>query len=221
MKNRFITLFLASLIGLLPVLAQQMPHWQKHGSATQLMVDNRPYLILGGELGNSSASSLQDIDRIFPKLKRTGLNTVLVPAYWDLIEPEEGAFDFSLIDHTIHQARANGLRLVFKPLEIASPFSDNVFQADSKAFKAFMRHLSETDGDKHTVIMVQVENEIGMLESARDYSEEANRLFQSAIPEELADYLVKNKKTLHPWLAEKWQKAGGKTEGNWQNMWNV
>ena len=69
MKNRFITLFLASLIGLLPVLAQQMPHWQKHGSATQLMVDNRPYLILGGELGNSSASSLQDIDRIFPKLK--------------------------------------------------------------------------------------------------------------------------------------------------------
>ena len=62
--------------------------------------------------------------------------------------------------------------------------------------------------------MVQVENEIGMLESARDYSEEANRLFQSAIPEELADYLVKNKKTLHPWLAEKWQKAGGKTEGN-------
>lgn len=254
MKNRFITLFLASLIGLLPVLAQQMPHWQKHGSATQLMVDNRPYLILGGELGNSSASSLQDIDRIFPKLKRTGLNTVLVPAYWDLIEAEEGTFDFSLVDHAITQARANDLRIVFlwfgawknsmscyaplwfkqdykkyprvrtqtgKPLEIASPFSDNVFQADSKAFKAFMRHLSETDGDKHTVIMVQVENEIGMLESARDYSEEANRLFQSAIPEKLADYLVKNKKTLHPWLAGKWQKAGGKTEGNWQEVFGT
>ena len=95
MKNRFITLCLASLIGLLPALAQQIPHWQKQGSATQLMVDNRPYLILGGELGNSSASSPQDIDRIFPKLKRTGLNTVLVPAYWDLIEAEEGTFDFS------------------------------------------------------------------------------------------------------------------------------
>lgn len=205
-------------------------------------------------MGNSSASSLQDIDCIFPKLKRTGLNTVLVPAYWDLIEAEEGTFDFSLVDHAITQARANDLRIVFlwfgawknsmscyaplwfkqdykkyprvrtqtgKPLEIASPFSDNVFQADSKAFKAFMRHLSETDGDKHTVIMVQVENEIGMLESARDYSEEANRLFQSAIPEELADYLVKNKKTLHPWLAEKWQKAGGKTEGNWQKVFGT
>lgn len=254
MKKRFIFIFWASFIGLLPVLAQQMPHWQKQGSATQLMVDNRPYLILGGEIGNSSASSLQDIDRIFPKLKRTGLNTVLVPAYWDLIEAEEGTFDFSLIDHAIHQARTNGLRLVFlwfgawknsmscyaplwfkqdykkyprvrtrtgKPLEIASPFSDNVFQADSKAFRAFMQHLSETDGDKHTVIMVQVENEIGMLESARDYSEEANRLFQSAIPEKLADYLVKNKKTLHPWLAGKWQKAGGKTEGNWQEVFGT
>ena len=253
MKKRSILSLLAGVL-LSTALAQPTPHWQQQGSAKQLIVDNCPYLILGGELGNSSASSPYDIDLIFPKLKRTGLNTVLVPAYWDLIEAEEGTFDFSLVDHAITQARANDLRIVFlwfgawknsmscyaplwfkqdykkyprvrtqtgKPLEIASPFSDNVFQADSKAFKAFMRHLSETDGDKHTVIMVQVENEIGMLESARDYSEEANRLFQSAIPEELADYLVKNKKTLHPWLAEKWQKAGGKTEGNWQKVFGT
>lgn len=253
MKKRSILSLLAGVL-LSTALAQPTPHWQQQGSAKQLIVDNCPYLILGGELGNSSASSPYDIDRIFPKLKRTGLNTVLVPAYWDLIEAEEGTFDFSLVDHAIAQARANDLRIVFlwfgawknsmscyaplwfkqdykkyprvrtqtgKPLEIASPFSDNVFQADSKAFKAFMRHLSETDGDKHTVIMVQVENEIGMLESARDYSEEANRLFQSAIPEELTDYLVKNKKTLHPWLAEKWQKAGGKTEGNWQKVFGT
>ena len=253
MKKRSILSLLAGVL-LSTALAQPTPHWQQQGSAKQLIVDNCPYLILGGELGNSSASSPYDIDRIFPKLKRMGLNTVLVPAYWDLIEKQEGTYNFSLVDHAIAQARANDLRIVFlwfgawknsmscyaplwfkqdykkyprvrtqtgKPLEIASPFSDNVFQADSKAFKAFMRHLSETDGDKHTVIMVQVENEIGMLESARDYSEEANRLFQSAIPEELADYLVKNKKTLHPWLAEKWQKAGGKTEGNWQKVFGT
>ena len=121
MKNRFITLFLASLIGLLPVLAQQMPHWQKHGSATQLMVDNRPYLILGGELGNSSASSLQDIDRIFPKLKRTGLNTVLVPAYWDLIEAEEGTFDFSLVDHKRLENRLSLVRRMEKLYELLCP----------------------------------------------------------------------------------------------------
>ncbi len=235
-------------------LAQPTPHWQQQGSAKQLIVDNCPYLILGGELGNSSASSPYDIDRIFPKLKRMGLNTVLVPAYWDLIEKQEGTYDFSLVDHAITQARANDLRIVFlwfgawknsmscyaplwfkqdykkyprvqtrtgKPLEIASPFSENVLQADSRAFKAFMQHLADTDRPQHTVIMVQVENEIGMLEDARDHSEEANRLFQSAIPEKLADYLVKNKKTLHPWLAEKWQKAGGKTEGNWQKVFGT
>ena len=108
-----------------------------------------------------------------------------------------------------------------KPLEIASPFSENVLQADSRAFKAFMQHLADTDGDKHTVIMVQVENEIGMLESARDYSEEANRLFEAPVPEALLTYLKQNKKTLHPWLAEKWQKAGGKTEGNWQKVFGT
>lgn len=253
MKKRSILSLLAGVL-LSTALAQPTPHWQQQGSAKQLIVDNCPYLILGGELGNSSASSPYDIDRIFPKLKRMGLNTVLVPAYWDLIEKQEGTYDFSLVDHAITQARANDLRIVFlwfgawknsmscyaplwfkqdykkyprvqtrtgKPLEIASPFSENVLQADSRAFKAFMQHLADTDRPQHTVIMVQVENEIGMLESARDHSEEANRLFQSAIPEELADYLVKNKKTLHPWLAEKWQKAGGKTEGNWQEVFGT
>ena len=198
MKKILICILLVNFC-LLQAVAQHVPHWQKQGSATQLIVDNHPYLILGGELGNSSASSQQDIERIFPKLQRLGLNTVLVPAYWDLIEAQEGTFDFSLIDQAIHQARQNDLRIVFlwfgawknsmscyaplwfkqdykkyprvrtesgKPLEIASPFSENVFQADSKAFSAFMKHLAETDGERHTVIMIQVENEIGMLESA-------------------------------------------------------
>ena len=71
MKKRSILSLLAGVL-LSTALAQPTPHWQQQGSATQLMVDNRPYLILGGELGNSSASSLQDIDRIFPKLKYTG-----------------------------------------------------------------------------------------------------------------------------------------------------
>lgn len=250
MKKRLILCLIASIL-LVSATAQSIPHWQQQGSAQQLIIDERPYLILGGELGNSSASSPQDIDRIFPKLKRIGLNTVLVPAYWDLIEAKEGNYDFTLIDHAIRQARANDLRLVFlwfgawknsmscyaplwfkqdykkyprartrsgKPLEIASPFSENVFQADSKAFTAFMGHLADTDGDQHTVIMVQVENEIGMLEDARDYSKEANRLFEASVPTQLLEYLKDNKKALHPWLKEKWEKAGSKTEGNWQEV---
>ena len=142
---------------------------RKQGSTTQLIIDNRPFLILGGELGNSSASSTADIESIFPKLERMGLNTVLVPIYWDLTEPSENNFDFTLTQKIMDQARLNNLKVIFlwfgawknsmscyaptwfkqdykkypraytkngKPLEIASAFSENVYQADSKAFTA-------------------------------------------------------------------------------------
>ena len=60
-----------------------------------------PCPILGGELSNSAATSVADIDEVMPRMKTLGLNTVLVPAYWELMEPVEGKFDFTLIDRTI------------------------------------------------------------------------------------------------------------------------
>ena len=53
------------------------------------------HFILGAELSNSAATSIADIDSVIPKVARAGINTVLVPAQWDLIEPREGVFDFS------------------------------------------------------------------------------------------------------------------------------
>ena len=91
----------------------KVSYFTKKGLATQLVVNNTPFLVLGGELGNSSASSAMDIENIFPKLERMGLNTVLVPAYWDLIEAEEGNYNFDLIDKTISQAHQNNLKVVF------------------------------------------------------------------------------------------------------------
>lgn len=242
---------MAFLLAISTLQAQELPHWIKQGTASQLVIDKKPMLLLAGELGNSSASSEQDIENVFPKLKRIGLNTVLVPAYWDLIEPEEGKFDFSLIDKTITEARKHDMKVVFlwfgawknsmscyaplwfksdykkyprcytetgKPLEIASPFSENVFKADSKAFVKLMSHIKDFDSKENTVIIIQVENEIGMLESARDHSKTANKLFDSAIPDKLKQYLKRNTKTLHPWLKEKWEMAGGKTEGTWEEV---
>lgn len=235
-------------------LGQKAPYLSTQGTATQLMVDNNPFLIIGGELGNSSASSFADIERIFPKLERMGLNTVLVPAYWDLIEPIEGQFDFSLIDKTINQARQYNLKVVFlwfgawknsmscyaplwfkqdykkypraytkagKPLEIASSFSENVFQADQRAFSQLMKHIVAIDSKEHTVIMVQIENEIGMLEDARDYSKEANVQFNAPVPAALMNYLSKNKKKLHPQMLEKWEAHGYKMKGNWQEVFGA
>lgn len=85
---------------------------QQQGTATQLVVNGQPMLILGGELSNSAATSIADIDSVLPRMARLGLNTVFVPACWDLLEPEEGKFDFSLIDETIKVARENRLKIV-------------------------------------------------------------------------------------------------------------
>ena len=190
--------------------------------------------ILGGELSNSAATSVTDIDNVMPRMKALGLNTVLVPAYWEFVEPVEGQFDFTLIDRTIQQARQLRLQVVFlwfgawknsmscyaplwfkqdtkrfprartrqgKPLEIASCFSEQVFQADNKAFEALVKHISETGSD--VVSMIQVENEIGMLEDARDHSRLAEDTYKKGVPQELVSYLKKNIKTLHPWLKQR------------------
>ena len=110
MKNIFLTFILS--LSILGQATAQSSNLQRQGTATQLTVDGKPFLILGGELGNSSASCQEDIERIFPKLERMGLNTVLVPAYWDLTEPQKGKFDFSLTEKVINQARENNLKII-------------------------------------------------------------------------------------------------------------
>jgi beta-galactosidase GanA len=228
-----------------------IPHLQRQGTATQLVVDGRPFLILGGELGNSSASDLAYMEPIWPKLARMNLNTVLAPVYWDRIEPEEGTFDFALVDGLIEGARAHNLRLVLlwfaswknsmscyaplwvktdqrrfpraqdkqgKGLEILSPFRDENRDADARAFVALMRHLREIDGQKHTVVMVQVENEIGMIPEARDYSDAANDLFAQPVPRELRDYLQEQRDTLNPEFKAWWEASGFKTSGTWEDI---
>ena len=222
-----------------------------HGKALQLHVDGRPFLILGGELGNSSAACDADIEANFDKLRRMGLNTVLVPAYWDLIEPVEGEFDYSLTDKVLEEARRNDLKVIFlwfgawknsmscyaplwfkqdfekypraytkegKPLEIASAFSEEVFRADNKAFRSWLTHVAEADRGYGTVLMVQIENEIGMLEDARDHSEAADAFFNAPVPDELMSYLRKNRKDLHPYMKEKWSENGSKTRGTWTEV---
>lgn len=169
--------------------------------------------ILGGELSNSAATSVADIDEVMPRVAALGLNTVLVPAYWDLIEPVEGRYDFTLIDRVIDCARENHLQVVFlwfgvwknsmscyaplwfkqdtkrfpramtrngKPLEIASAFSEEVFQADCKVFTKLVEHLAAKDPQEETVIMLQIENEIGMLEDARDHSPLAEKVYHKS-----------------------------------------
>lgn len=250
MKTHLI-LYLLSILCLSATGHAQTARLQRQGTATQLIADGKPFLVLGGELGNSSATSAQDIERIFPKLQRMGLNTVLVPAYWELTEPEEGKFDFTLTDKVLKQARKHDLKVIFlwfgawknsmscyaplwfkenskkyprvhtrlgKPLEMASPFSENVYQADHRAFCHWMNHIAANDKEDGTVLMIQIENEIGMLEDARDHSPEADKAFHADVPSTLVEYLQKNKKTLHPQLLRKWESQGCRKQGTWQEL---
>lgn len=88
------------------------PYLTKEPTGVQWMVDGKPFLVLGGEVHNSSASSLSYMEPIWEKLRDLGLNTVLAPIYWELIEPEERKFDFALLDGLMEGARSHGLRLI-------------------------------------------------------------------------------------------------------------
>ena len=190
--------------------ANNIPHLEKQGTATQLIVDGKPFLVLGAELNNSSGSSMEYMRPLWPKIAATNLNTVLATVSWELLEPEEGRFDFSLVDGLIQDARRYNLRLIVlwfgswkngkstyqpvwvktnqqrfplvqdekgKGLPTLSTLSDVNRDADARAFAALMRHIREVDGDAHTVIMMQVENEVGVLGPARDHSPAANQAF--------------------------------------------
>ena len=227
-----------------------LPRLQHAGTATQLVVDGQPFLLRAGELGNSSGEP--DYLRPFwPKLKALNLNSLVVPVYWDQIEPAEGKFDFATVDRLIADARTNDFRLVLlwfgswknsmscyapvwikrdarrfprsqdsagRPLEILSPFSAVNRDTDARAFAALLRHLREIDGENHTVVTVQVENEIGMIPEARDRSSEADRLFAGPVPAELIDYLVQHNDTLAPELHALWHGAGAKRHGTWSEV---
>ena len=108
-----ILILISLLLAVLFAEAQQLPKLVHRGTATQLVVDGKPMLMLAGELSNSAATSKQDIDNWMPRMEAMGLNTVLVPAQWDLIEPEEGKFDFNIIDEVVQQAEDHHLKVVF------------------------------------------------------------------------------------------------------------
>ena len=81
-----------------------------------------------------------------------------------------------------------------------------------------MQHNKAIDEKEQTVIMVQVENEVGILNGKRDYSVAASAAFNAPIPKELANYLTKNKEKLSPELFAVWKENGFKTTGNWEAL---
>ncbi|SFJ28398.1 DUF5597 domain-containing protein [Caulobacter sp. UNC279MFTsu5.1] len=245
---------LSMLLG--PSALADIPRLEAQGSARRLVVDGKPMLVLGGELGNSSASSQAYMARYWPKLKAMNLNTVLAPVSWELIEPKEGAYDFASVDGLLKDARAQDMHLVllwfgawknsmstYVPSwvkrddvrfprakaapnpgekwggsqEILSAFSTNTRDADARAYAALLAHLKAVDA-QGTVLMVQVENEIGMLPVAREWGPEANAAWAGSVPAELLQRLVSGGAAIEPELRALWQAHGSKTSGTWAQV---
>jgi hypothetical protein len=101
--------------------------------------------------------------------------------------------------------------------EILSPFSPENLRTDARAFAALLKHLREIDGTAHTVVMLQVENEIGMLPTARDHSPEADRAFAGPVPDELVSYLTAHAERLQPQLRAAWNSGAGPS-GTWAEV---
>ena len=232
----------------------QIPHLRKLGSATQLIAGGKPFLILGGELHNSSSSSLEYMRPIWKRMTDMNFNTVLAGVSWELVEPEEGHYDFRLVDGLITGARNSNLRLVFlwfgswkngmssyipvwvkkdykrfqrarfqdgSSPELLSTLAPANWEADAKAFGALMRHIKEFDGKENTVLMVQVENEVGVLGDSRDRCDAANAAFSGEVPKVLVDYLAKNREALYPDLKARWEAAGAKSSGTWEQVFGA
>jgi len=226
------------------------PHLEKRGATTQLIVDGQPFLMLSGELHNSSSSSLEYMKPIWPQLRAMGLNSVVTPLSWELIEPEEGKYDFALVDGLLAQARDNQQRVVFlwlaswkngmssyapvwvkrdtrrfprvvehgSEVEVLSPQAASTRDADARAFAALMRHIKQVDNQDHTVVMMQIENEVGVLGDTRDHSDAANKAFASVVPPELTSYLQSHREALYPDLRALWERNGAKTAGTWTEV---
>ena len=232
--------------------ANQLPYLSRVNGAVRLIINGTPTLLLGGELHNSSASSLAYMDReVWDRVEAIGCNMILPAIGWEQIEPREGEFDFTLIDGLVDQARKRGILLVplwfgayknaqsnYVPawvktdierfgraqaspgvrLEAVSVLSNELRAADAKAFAAVMRRIREFDQHGRTVVMVQVENEVGMLRGSRDLSPLAQDAYDADVPRSLTHYLTANQATLQPGLCSLWKRHGALTQGSWRDL---
>ncbi|KAJ0300487.1 hypothetical protein COL5a_006762 [Colletotrichum fioriniae] len=144
----------------------------------------------------------------------TNINTLLGSVSWEMIEPEEDKFDFSVLDEVISAARKHSMHLRFPRVklrkaggrletgDVLSIFSAESRKADAKAFGRLMEHLREIDESHSTVLMVQVENECGVLGDSRDGSELANKAFHESVPRDLVHFLSAEWDQLHQDMRE-------------------
>ena len=225
--------------------AEPIPQLARQGDRYTLLVDGKPFFLLGAQVGNSSGWP-ERLQQLWGKAEAMHVNTLEVPVYWEQMEPKEGVFDDSVVDAVVAQAREHHVRLVLlwfgtwkngkmhyvpgwvksdgarfprmrtrsgETIDVLSANSEANLNADRTAFTHLMHHLAAIDGERHTVIMVQVENECGALGSVRDFSASTQKLFEAAVPQKLLTALGKPSGT--------WKEVFGNDADEYFQAWSV
>jgi hypothetical protein len=109
LKTHILSFFLITLANF---SFAQKAYLDKSGGSAKMMVDGKPFLIMGGELHNSTGSDMTALPQVFKEMKAMNLNTVLTYAYWEHIEPVEGQFNFDLVDAAINAAKNEEIKLI-------------------------------------------------------------------------------------------------------------
>ncbi|PTT91694.1 glycoside hydrolase [Pelomonas sp. HMWF004] len=247
-KHPLLAAALACLLTTQAASAAELPRLVQKDGRHALLVDGKPFLILGAQAHNSSnyPAALQPM---WAAANDAQANTVLMPVAWEQVEPEEGRFDFSFVDLLLKQARQQNKRLVLlwfatwkntsaqytptwvklapkrfpamldadgKPSYCLSPFGTETLKADKRAFVALMTHLKKIDASQRTVLMVQVENEVGTYGLVRDFGTQAQAAFEQPVP---AAVLARQKPKLA--ASGSWREVYGDYADEYFHAWAI
>jgi hypothetical protein len=98
MQHNGLALATLAILALTPIAATAQDtsasYLEKRGTVTRLIVDGNPFVMLGGELHNSSSSSFEYMEPLWSRLAALPLNTVLTPISWEFVEPPRGPLRF-------------------------------------------------------------------------------------------------------------------------------
>src|ERR1035441_1628134 len=184
---------------------QAIPHVERVVNPTQLIVDGKPFLVLGGELSNTVSSDTERMKAVWPLLAgKVHMNTILTGVSWDWIEPEEGKYDFRLVDQLIESARQNNVHIVWI-----------WFGSWKNGLSSFAPAWVKAAQDRFPRAQIRGGKTIEVLST---FSPNNLQAFANPVPRELLDYLANPRRPLLPEFQQAWQAAGSRTSGTWEEV---
>lgn len=246
----FIILLATSSVFAQSTTHQKLPHLQKNHGAIQLMVNGKPFLMIAGELHNSSSSTPAYFDEALKYAKEMNINTVIASIAWEQLEPKENQFDFVLLDHLIKAVHEKNLKLViiwfgswkngessYMPLwvkEDTKRFFRIKDQAGNSmsAVSPFCLEAMQADAKAFKAMMAHIKlknefNDVVMVQVENEVGAftaiDRNEIALNMYRSPVPEKLIQSlvkSKSIDPYLTESWKQNGAKIKGNWAELFS-